>query len=88
MLTKRYLASTKNVPEIMNQIRKGTAPENFNTAHLEGLGFRSSNDRGIIPLLKDLGFLSESGAPTQRYHAYRDESRARAVLGEALLDAY
>lgn len=89
MLTKRYLASAKNLPDIFQQIVKGTAPENFNIEHLKGIGFTSSNDRAVIPLLKDLGFLSESGAPTERYHAYRAGGQeARAVLGQALLEAY
>lgn len=88
MLTKRYLPSTKNLPGVLEKIIDGTAPEKFTTEHLKGLGFKSSNDRAIIPLLKDLGFLSEDGSPTQRYHEYRDKSRSRAILGEALKDAY
>lgn len=88
MLTKRYLPSTKNLPVLMDQIIKGTAPENFNLEHLKSIGFPSSNDRPVIPLLKDLGFLTDAGAPTDRYHAYRDNARSRAVMGEALLDAY
>jgi uncharacterized protein DUF5343 len=66
MLTSRYLTSIKNLPAIMEQIRKGTAPEIFNADHLKSVGFASSNDRGIIPLLKSLGFLSDSGVPTAR----------------------
>jgi len=87
MLTKRYLASVKNVPDIFAQIPRGTAPENYNIEHLKSIGFTSSNDRAIIPLMKDLGFLSPSGVPTERYHAYRGGS-PRAVMGQALLDAY
>lgn len=88
MLTNRYMTSVKNLPSIMNKIIEGTAPEKFTTAHLKGLGFKSSNDQGIIPLLKDLGFLSDDGTPTQRYHNYRDRSKSRAVMGEAIREAY
>lgn len=88
MLTKRYLASTKNLPALMDQIIKGTAPENFNLQHLKSIGFSSSNDRAVIPLFKDLGFLTDAGVPTERYHAYRDNARSKVVMGEALLDAY
>jgi hypothetical protein len=42
----------------------------------------------VIPVLKDLGFLSADGAPTQRYHDYRDKSRSRSVMAEALREAY
>ena len=88
MLTNRYLTSVKNLPTMMEQIRKGTAPEAFTVEHLKSVGFTSSNDRAIIPLLKALGFLTDSGVPTPRYLAYRDGSRSQAVLGEALLEAY
>ena len=54
MLTKRYMASTKNVSDIFQQIVKGTAPSAFTVEHLKSIGFSSSNDRAIIPLLKDL----------------------------------
>lgn len=88
MLTKRYLVSTKNLPAILQQMRKGTAPENFTYEHLASLGFTSSNDRGVIPLLKDLGFLTDSGAPTERYKQFRSEADTKRVLGEALLEGY
>ena len=88
MLTKRYLTSIKNLPAIMTKIVEGTAPKKFTMAHLKSLGFTSSNDRGVLALLKDLGFLSEDGTPNQRYHDYRDTSRSGAVMAEALRDAY
>ena len=88
MLTHRYLPSAKNLQAVLEKIVDGTAPAKFTAEHLRGLGFKSSNDRAIIPLLKDLGFLSDDGAPTQRYHEYRDTSRSRAVLGEAIKEAY
>lgn len=89
MLTDRYLASVKNIGAIFDQIVKGTAPQVFNVEHLASVGFGSSTDRAIVPLLKTLGFLSESGQPTPRYLDYRaGGATAKAVLGEALLEAY
>jgi hypothetical protein len=88
MLSKKYLNSVKNVPAIMKKITEGTAPDKFTTDHLKKIGFPSSNDRALIGVLKDLGFLAESGSPTQRYHDYRNASKAKYVLGEALKEAY
>jgi hypothetical protein len=42
----------------------------------------------IIPVLKGLGFLTESGEPTQRYFDYLDETRSAGILAEAIKDAY
>ncbi|EQA46553.1 hypothetical protein LEP1GSC050_0113 [Leptospira broomii serovar Hurstbridge str. 5399] len=88
MLTKKYINSVKNVPAIMKKIIEGTAPEKFTTEHLKKIGFPSSNDRALIGVFKDLGFLDESGTPTQRYHNYRNTHTSRQVLGEALKEAY
>jgi methyl coenzyme M reductase beta subunit len=88
MLTARYMSSTKNIPAILQKIVDGTAPEKFTMAHLKGIGFKSSNDQAILPVLKDLGFLSADGTPTKRYLDYRDKSRSRLVLGEALRETY
>lgn len=88
MLTSRYMTTVKNVPAIMQKLVEGTAPDKFTVAHLKGIGFKSSNDQGIIPLLKDLKFLTADGTPTKRYLDYRDKSKSRDVLGEALREAY
>lgn len=88
MLTKRYLTSVKNLPAIMAKIVEGTAPKKFTIAHLKSIGFPSSNDRGMLALLKDLGFLSDDGTPSRRYHEYRDASRSPAIMAEALREAY
>lgn len=87
-LSQRYLPSAKNLKAILDKIIEGAPPERFTLEHLSGIGFPSSNDRAIIPLLKDLGFLSADGIPTQRYLDYRDRSRSKRVLGQALRDAY
>lgn len=88
MLTSRYMSSVKNLPAIMKKIVDGSAPTKFTTTHLKELGFKSSNDLGVIPLLKELKFLAPDGTPLQRYHEYRDHSRSGAVLAEALREAY
>ena len=88
MLSKKYLNSIKNLEAIMKKIIEGTAPDNFTTEHLKRIGFSSSNDRAVIGVLKDLNFLSDGGNPTQKYHDYRNSSKSREVLGEALREAY
>lgn len=88
MLAQRYLTSAKNLPAIMEAITKGTAPSKFTVAHLKSIGFKSSNDQGILAVLKELRFLSDDGTPLQRYHDYRDQSRSKFVMAEALRESY
>jgi hypothetical protein len=75
-------------PEFFAKIQEGQAPAKFTQQHLKDIGFTSTNHRALIPLLKAIGFLSADGSPTPRYHAYRDKSRARQVMGEAIKEAY
>lgn len=87
-LTSRYMSGVRNVPAIMDAIVRGTAPTKFTQQHLKDIGFSSSNDRAIIGVLKDLDFLSDDGTPTARYHAYRNPTESRRIMGEAVREAY
>lgn len=87
-LSGSYVQPTNRIQEIFNKIRDGQAPERFTNQLLKDWGFTSTNDRAFIPLLKSLGFLSSDGKPTQRYNDYRDHSRSKYIMAEALRDAY
>lgn len=87
-LTNAYVLPTNRIGDILGKIRDGQAPERFTQQLLKDWGFSSTNDRAFIGLLKALGFLTPDGKPTQRYNDYRDHSRSKAILGEALRDAY
>lgn len=69
-------------------IREGTAPDKFSPQYLVDIGFGGSNYRVLIPLLKDLGFLTTDGVPTEVYRNYLDSSQSRAVLGKSVRSAY
>ncbi len=87
-LANTYVQPTNRIPDLFSKIRDGQAPERFTQQLLKDWDFRSTADRTFIPMLKALGFLSSDGKPTQRYNDYRDHSRSRAVMAEALRDAY
>ena len=78
----------KNLPQILQAIRQAQAPERFTHGFLVGLDFKSTNDRGIIGVLKALGFTDESGVPKQPYFDYLDDERHRSVLAEGIQRAY
>jgi hypothetical protein len=87
-LTDAYIQVPNQLPKFFKTIAEGQAPDQFTLQHLKDLGFTSVNHRSLIPLLKALGFLSKDGAPTQRYHEYRDPSQSRRVMAQALREAY
>lgn len=87
-LTGQYVLPTNRIPEVFTKIRDGQAPEQVTTQLLRDWGFASSNDRAFLPLLKALGYLTADGRPTQRYLNYRDHSQSKAIMSEALKEAY
>ena len=87
-LTNAYTIAVGRIPELFNKVRDGQAPEQLTTQLLKDWGFTSSNDRAFLPLLKALGFLSPDGKPTTLYHEYRDHSRSKVVMAQALRNAY
>lgn len=88
-LPTSYVTSTKNVSAILAQMQKGGIPQKFTYDHLKQMGFPSSNDRPIIPILKALGYLDPSGTPLERYRRFKGTSEeAKRVMAEAIRDAY
>lgn len=87
-LTSKYTVAASRIPDLFEKIRDGQAPEQLSQQLLKDWGFSSSNDRAFIPVLKELGFLSPDGKPTTRYHDYRDHSRSKIVMAQALREAY
>lgn len=74
--------------EFFSKIRDAQAPDKFGHQNLKDLGYKSNNHRAFIPLMKSLGFLSSEGSPTQRYHEYRNHSKSKEIMGDALKEAY
>jgi hypothetical protein len=87
-VTSAYLVSAKNFPKFMEAIQKAPAPAKVTAEFLRALGFKSTNDRSFIPVLKGLGFIDQSGAPTQAYRDYRDPSVAKKLLARQIKIAY
>jgi len=87
-ITSSYLVAVGKLEELLQAVRKAQAPERFTTRFLEELGFKSTNDRLFIGLLKALGFLDEGGTPQQRYFDYLDETQSKIVLAQGIQEAY
>ena len=49
---------------------------------------KSSNDRTIIPVLKYVGLLDGSGAPTDEYSKFKNKMKGGLVLADLIRNAY
>ncbi len=64
------------------------APDRLSQKFLEELGFKSTNDRLLIGILKELGFLNADGAPQNRYFQFLDKTKSAKVVAEGVRESY
>lgn len=72
----------------VEQIPSTGVPPRVTVAYLQARGFKSSNDRSIIPVLKHIGLIDVSGAPTSKWQELRDQSTGRQTLARLVRQAY
>jgi hypothetical protein len=82
------MLSTKNLTRILDKIQSAAVPPAFGIDFLKDLGFTSSNDRGILKVLKYLGMLDASGKPLPPYFEFVDKTRSKTVLARCLQTAF
>ncbi|MCK8485213.1 DUF5343 domain-containing protein [Aliiroseovarius sp. S2029] len=88
VLPNSYTIKTGAISDYFEAMLNAQAPDRFSHKFLEGLGFSSSNDRLLIGILKELGFLNSDGAPQQRYYEFLDRSVSQKVLADGIREAY
>lgn len=83
-----FTISNNKIEPVLQRIRTAAKPERVSQELIATWGFTASNDRAIPRVLKGLGFLNDSGAPTPFYDRLRDPQDWKRVLAERIRDAY
>ena len=83
-----YMMSNNKISSILDNIKSAAKPPKFTHEFLKKIGFSSTNDRAIIPLLKRLGFLTEDGTPTSFYDELRDATQHQFILADRIKVLY
>jgi hypothetical protein len=84
-----YVGAPGSLPKLFSGIKTAAVPAKVTQDFLETvLDLKSSSHRAYIPLLKRLGFLDPSNAPTQVYKDFRDSEQSGTVMAERLKDSY
>ncbi|HET9306969.1 MAG TPA: DUF5343 domain-containing protein [Candidatus Sulfotelmatobacter sp.] len=87
--TYTYHVNPANVKKFLEHIQTAGVPSSKVTfQYISSVGFKSSNDRSILTILKAIGFVDSSGMPTDVWRAYRNKSQSKKVLAAALRKAY
>jgi hypothetical protein len=74
--------------EFLDRIPSDGIPNKLTLKVLEARGYRSSNDRSILRVLRGLGLTDEGGTPTEAWVQYRDRSTNRALLASLIHMTY
>jgi hypothetical protein len=83
-----YILNTGSLKSFLESIPKIGVPDKINTNTLPMLGYKSKNDRPIVKILRFIDFIDVNGVPTQNYINFRDTSKAKIVMANAIRKAY
>lgn len=83
-----YATNPANIKNFFEHIQTLGVPSKVTQKYLYSIGFKSSNDRYIIGVLKFLGFLDSSGVATDTWRSYRSKDASASVMASAIRTAY
>lgn len=83
-----YLSNASRLKEFIQRIPEMGVPGKVTFQYLASVGFKSSNDRAILGVLRTLGFIDRAGVPTETWRKYRNKSQSKAVMAEAIRTTY
>lgn len=87
-LPDSYTLKPGAIPDYLESMLNAEAPERFTTRFMEGLDFKSTNDRLFINVLKDLGFIDTDGVPKDRYFEFLDRTQSARIVAEGIREAF
>jgi len=76
-----YITNPAKIRPFLQKIRAAGKPEKVTLKTIESLGFKSVNDRPLLPIIKALGLVDGSGVPTARWSEFRSNQNARLLQG-------
>ena len=62
-----YMPNPSTIKRFLDHIQKAGVPEKVTSRYLVQVGFKSTNDRPLIGILKSIGFLAPDGTPTSAW---------------------
>lgn len=83
-----YSANPANIKRFFEKLQSVGKPSKITFKWIEGIGFKSSNDRSLIAILKALQFTDTSGVPTERWAQFRHKEQSKVVMASAIKESY
>jgi hypothetical protein len=82
-----YTTVPGKIQVLLDKIREVGPPPNVTGKWLRSIGFTSSNDRTLIRVLQQIGFIDDQSRPTDRWRRFRGSGGPR-VLAQAIRAGY
>jgi hypothetical protein len=76
-----YMTNPAKIRPFLEKIRAAGKPDKVTLKTIQSLGFKSNNDRALLPIIKALGLVDGSGAPASRWGAFRSNHKAALAAG-------
>ena len=83
-----YTPTANSSKRFLDHIRSAGVPDKVTLKYLEKVGFKSTNDRYILGILKFLEFVDAGGVPTKLWQAYRSRTSGGKALAAAIRQSY
>ena len=88
MVEYPYSMSIGKMQSFIRAIGRDGVPDKVVTKTLEERGYKSTNDRTILPTLRFLGLIDEAGTPTQAWQELRNRENYPRVMASLVREAY
>ena len=83
----QYTNVPGKIKPLLSKIREVGVPSKATNQWLKTIGFKSSNDGTLLKVLKFIGYIDSSGAPTAMWKDYRGKKHGQ-VLASAIREGY
>lgn len=83
-----YTQNQSSLKSFLSHIQSAGVPQKVTQQYLVQCGYKSTNDRRIIGVLKTLNLIDSNGVPTSNWQAFRDKSKAPGILAGLIKATY
>jgi len=88
MVDYPYTYKPSSLDGFLKNITPRPQPKTVSQSYLKSLGYTSSHDWKIIPILRFIKFLDTGGRPIDLFKSFRDTRKQKATMAQALKESY
>lgn len=81
-----YTTTPKKIEAFLDKIQEVGVPSKATQAWLTSIGFTSTNDRSLLSIMRQIGFVDSTGKPTAAWEEFRGGNRK--ALAKAIEQGY